>query len=128
MAIVALRRAALLWTVSLITIAGCGSSPQSEPTRVQQPSVEPSQTASTFQKPQVELPFPDTSVFGTVAVDTAGNVYTIDSSDRIVKLPAGSNTPIPLPFTGLKGPQDVAVDSAGNIYVNDFGGNRVIEL
>ena len=46
----------------------------------------------------------------------------------MIKLPAGSNTPVPLSFTGLENPQGLAVDSAGNVYVNDFASNRVLEL
>jgi serine/threonine protein kinase, bacterial len=43
-------------------------------------------------------------------------------------LPAGSNTPIKLPFTGLHGPEGVAVDSAGNVYIAEGGNNRVLKL
>ena len=51
-------------------------------------------------------------------MDTIGNVYLTDCdpthsrSNRVLKLPTGSNTAIELPFTGLKNPKDVAVDTA----------------
>jgi sugar lactone lactonase YvrE len=38
---------------------------------------------------------------------------------RVLKLPAGSNTQVELPFTGLQAPDGVAVDTAGNVYVTD---------
>ncbi len=56
-----------------------------------------------------------------MAVDTAGNLYVTDSdNNRVLKLPAGSNTPSVLPFTGLHLPCGVAVDAAGNVYVTDM--------
>jgi DNA-binding beta-propeller fold protein YncE len=45
-----------------------------------------------------------------------------------VKLPAGSNTSVELPFSGLLGPTGVAVDTVGNVYVADRGNNRVLKL
>jgi DNA-binding beta-propeller fold protein YncE len=59
--------------------------------------------------------------------DTAGDVYIADyNNNRVVKLPAGSNTQVELPFTGLSNPIGVAVDAAGNVYVID--GDRVLKL
>jgi DNA-binding beta-propeller fold protein YncE len=55
------------------------------------------------------------------ATDDPGN-------HRVLKLPAGSNTPSVLPFTGPLSPWGVAVDSAGNLYVTDQGNNRVVKL
>ena len=72
-----------------------------------------------------------------VAVDTAGNVYVTDSvhrdrDGRVLKLPAGSNTQVALPFTGLQNVQGVAVDTVGNVYVTDTNPNgalsRVLKL
>ena len=71
-----------------------------------------------------------------VAVDAAGNVYTADhGKNRVLKLPAGSNTPVELPFTGLLNLTmgGVAVDTAGNVYVteadeNNTRNNRVLKL
>ncbi|MGB7161894.1 MAG: SBBP repeat-containing protein, partial [Mycobacterium sp.] len=55
-----------------------------------------------------------------VAVDTAGNLYvTTTYPNQVLKLPAGSNTPVELPFTGLLSPRGVAVDTAGNVYITD---------
>jgi serine/threonine protein kinase, bacterial len=64
-----------------------------------------------------------------VAVDSAGNVYVTDYfGKRVLKLPAGSNTQVELPFTGLNTPQGVAVDSVGNVYVADADNNQVLKL
>jgi len=81
---------------------------------------------------QVELPFTRLTDLGGLAVDTAGNVYITDgpvssgppgqpNAGRVLKLPAGSNTPVELPFTDLSNPGGVAVDSSGNVYVSDWG-------
>ncbi|OHV06300.1 serine/threonine-protein kinase [Mycobacterium talmoniae] len=70
-----------------------------------------------------KLPFTGLKYPGGVAVDRTGNVYTTDSANaRVLKLPAGSNTPEVLPFTELRYPEDVAVDADGNVYVGDLGG------
>ena len=62
-------------------------------------------------------------------MDTAGDVYVSDfSNNRVLKLPAGSDAPAELPFTGLNGPYGVAVDAAGNLYVADDLNNRVLKL
>ena len=62
-------------------------------------------------------------------MDTAGNVYITDYwNNRVLKLPAGSNTPVELPFTGLIHPEGVAVDAAGNVYISDYGNYRVLKL
>ena len=79
------------------------------------------------------LPFTDLDTPYYVAVDNAGNVYVADArfggnaSNRVLKLPAGSNTQVELPFGDLGTPGGLAVDSAGNVYVSDFGG-RVLKL
>jgi serine/threonine protein kinase, bacterial len=64
-----------------------------------------------------------------VAVDTAGTVYITDGDNhRVLKLPAGSTTPVELLFTGMNSPEGVAVDTAGNVYVTYFDNNRVLKL
>ena len=70
---------------------------------------------------QTVLPFTGLNQPCAVAVDTAGDLYVIDSgNNRVVKLAAGSSTQTVLPFTGLVGPS-VAVDSQGTVYVTDQG-------
>ncbi len=66
---------------------------------------------------------------GAVAVDGDGNVYAASEGmyGRVVKLPAGSNTPAVQPFNGLYQPQGLAVDGSGAMYVSDFN-NRVVKL
>ena len=54
-----------------------------------------------------------------MAVDAAGDVFVTDYTPRVLKLPAGSNTPVELPFTGLKDPLGTAVNDAGDVYVTD---------
>jgi glucose/arabinose dehydrogenase len=136
------RRAAItisalaLITVVLTVIAGCQSSQQpAPPSPPPQPSSPPSQTihnlqpSQTVYKPQVELPFTGLTNPDGVAVDTAGSVYvTDDNNNRVLKLPAGSNSQVELPFRGLTNPRGVAVDTAGNVGVTDFYNNRVLKL
>jgi DNA-binding beta-propeller fold protein YncE len=87
----------------------------------------------------VELPFIGLHEAWLLAVDAAGTVYVTDcprcpqpppdaQDYRVLKLPAGSSTPVVLPFTGLHFLRGVAVDSAGNVYVADFGNSRVLKL
>ena len=78
---------------------------------------------------QTVLPFTGLNQPCAVAVDTAGDLYVIDSgNNRVVKLTAGSSTQTVLPFTGLNQPYAVAVDAAGNVYVTDWGNNRLLKL
>jgi serine/threonine protein kinase, bacterial len=54
---------------------------------------------------QSVLPFTGLSLPDGVAVDTAGNVYLADRGhNRVLKLAAGSATPIDLPFTASTTP------------------------
>jgi serine/threonine protein kinase, bacterial len=76
----------------------------------------------------VELPFTGPNGHLEVAEDTSGNIYILDSSTGVFKLPAGSITKVQLPFTGLNGPLGVAVDRAGSLYVTDSNNNRVLKL
>ena len=69
------------------------------------------------------------SVVTGMAVDSAGNVYVVDADQKqVLKLPAGADAPIVLPFTGLKEPVNVAVDAAGNVYVTDIDRHQVLKL
>lgn len=63
------------------------------------------------------------------AVDSAGDVYVTDrGNNRVIKLEAGSSTPVELPFTGLNEVWLVAVDTAGTVYITDFTNSRVLKL
>ncbi len=65
---------------------------------------------------------------GSVAVDTAGNVYAADTdNNRVLKLAAGSGSQTVLPFAGLVRPNGLAVDGGGNVYLTDNDG-RVLKL
>jgi streptogramin lyase len=69
------------------------------------------------------------SMVTSVAVDSAGSVYVVDAEQKqVLKLPAGADAPIVLPFTGLKHPVKVAVDAAGNVYVTDVDSHTVLKL
>ncbi len=78
---------------------------------------------------QTVLPFTGLNGIGSVAVDTAGNVYVTNATDnRVHKLAAGSRSQTVLPFTDLHHPAGVAVDNAGNVYVTDELNARVVTL
>jgi hypothetical protein len=64
------------------------------------------------------------------AVNSTGDVYVADDINRqVLKRAGGSNDSIPLPFTGLNGPEGVAVDGAGNVYVIDNSGfGRIVKM
>jgi serine/threonine protein kinase, bacterial len=50
------------------------------------------------------------------------------ANGRVLKLPAGSDTQVELPFTGLDHPYGVAVNSAGDVFVADYVNGRVLKL
>jgi serine/threonine-protein kinase len=56
----------------------------------------------------------------------AADVYVTDNS-RVLKLPAGWDTPIELPFVASV-PRGVAVDNTGDVYITDGGNGRVVKL
>lgn len=78
---------------------------------------------------QIELPFTGLVEPNDVAVDIAGNIYVANTfGDAVVKLAAGTDTPITLPFDGLNNPEGLAVDGAGDVYVADTLNKRVMKL
>jgi serine/threonine-protein kinase len=80
------------------------------------------------------LPFTGIRYPLDVAVDDAGAVYVIDRDvgtvsiecleHRVLKLAAGAEHPVELPFSGLRSPYGVTVDAAGTVYVADARGIR----
>ena len=75
-----------------------------------------------------------------VAVDSAGNVYIADSSNRRIRKIDSTGTITTIAGTGefgfsgdggpaveakLRNPRGVAVDSAGNVYIADFSNRRI---
>ncbi|WP_428844446.1 SBBP repeat-containing protein [Mycolicibacter sinensis] len=80
----------------------------------------------------MKLPFIGLKAPTGITVDYAGNIYVTGyGAAQVLKLPAGSHTPVALPFTGFTGPHPpngVAVDSAGDVYVVDGLHQRVVEL
>jgi len=71
-----------------------------------------------------------------LALDLAGNLYIADTGNhRILKVPAGSTTPVLFPITiggtvvtfSGSSPSQMTVDSAGNLYITDPTNNRIIQ-
>jgi serine/threonine-protein kinase len=92
----------------------------------------PSSASSKPSSGQTVLPFNGIDFRlspGGVALDKAGDVFVTSEGmyGRVVELPAGSSSPMVLPFSGLYQPQGLAVDSTGAVYVADFN-NRVVKL
>ena len=73
----------------------------------------------------------DLSSPSAVSVDGLGDVYVADTANaRIVKLPAGSSTPVVV-STGtitLKNPTGVATDGLGNVYIADGTNGAVVQI
>jgi serine/threonine-protein kinase len=104
------------------------------------PSSGPALELSAGATASVQLPL--TGVVGPgVGVDGSRAVYvTSYSTSAVWKLPAGSNTPAAVTFTGMKCnqaaaplaiPGGLAVDKSGAVYVTDLGGcpgGRVLML
>lgn len=79
---------------------------------------------------QTQLQFDFLTLLGVTA-DGDGNVYAAGSpwnTITVMKLAAGSTTPIELPISDLKNASDIAVDSTGAVYVADFTSKRVRKL
>ena len=113
---------AAVLTVAVIAAAIVSTSQQHKNSNGPQstPPTSQTQTARPAYGPQVTLPFTDLNIPKGVAVDSLGGLYVVDNgNNRVLKLAAGSSTPVVLPFTGLMSPSGVAVDSAGNLYVAD---------
>jgi sugar lactone lactonase YvrE len=67
-----------------------------------------------------------------IVVDTAGDVYVVDTGNgRIVEVNAQGVASV-LAITGLSpalsSPNGIAIDGSGNLYVADTGNNRVVEI
>ena len=83
------------------------------------------------------------SLPAAVAVDTAGNIYIVDTwNNRIRKIdPSGTiNTIAGTGFPGVLGdggpatsaqvnePEGIAVDSSGNVYIADYGNSKIRKI
>jgi serine/threonine-protein kinase len=91
-------------------VIGFSTLTKHRPSESSPPRSSPPTSSARSYGAQVELPFPGVHGPTGVAVDTAGNVYVADLNSRVLKLPAGSNTPAQLPFIGLQDPVGVKVE------------------
>jgi gliding motility-associated-like protein len=60
-----------------------------------------------------------------VVVDLAGNLYTADAGNSIIKKTAPGSTTSTTVGSGFNAPYGLAVDAAGNLYVADLGNNAI---
>ncbi|AQA04704.1 hypothetical protein BVC93_22330 [Mycobacterium sp. MS1601] len=98
-----------------------GSTPPAS-TATAPPAAEP-------EPAQTVLPFTGLVRPMSVAVDLAGNAYTVSRDpNRVLKLTVGATAPTELAVTDLVNGGGVAVDSVGDVYVSDITGNRVVKL
>jgi protein phosphatase len=105
------------------------TAPQTRTGQSAKPSAQPTPTAQSVEpnpplKPQIALPFGGLNHPKGVAVDIGGDVYVLvvdGDNTQVLKLTAGSQTPNPLPFSGLNRTAiGIAVDGSGrNVYVID---------
>lgn len=106
----------LIATLFMLTVGATGCSHASAPPRL-------SESAPAAAPTQSVLPFTDLNGPYDVAVDAAGNVFVSDiaegrnGSNRVIELPAGSNTQKVLPFTRAT----VMTDPSGEVWVIDGG-------
>jgi serine/threonine protein kinase, bacterial len=122
--------AAIIAILAVVGYLAFGPSELIQRTPFHQAGPKPGTPKPTAPAPpsQIVLPFTLGDPDG-VAVDAAGTVYVADSANnRVVKLPAGSNYPIVLPFTGLNRPAGLWVDSKRGLFVVDQYNNRVLNL
>ncbi|HZQ32092.1 MAG TPA: TIR domain-containing protein [Mycobacterium sp.] len=138
------KRAAIPAAIALVAVvcvgiwfatAQTGSRPQ--PPRGTTSSVSapvaqpPSGSPAPVARTQTVIPTPGIYPAG-IAADRDGDIYVADTNStpkRIVKIAAGSNTQVPLPFTfPPTGSVRVAVDNVGAVYAAAGDDNRVYKL
>lgn len=118
----------VLLAATALGISGCSATPSPPPAIAPMP-------APAYR--QSMLPFTDLESPRDLAVDAVGNVYVADlhrSEDtaghpyvttRVIKLPAGSNTPTVLPqFVHA----DLVADAAGAVWVIDAAKEQLVKL
>ena len=109
-----MRRLITALAVCALSVTACGH-----------PSQPPQSSAAAPAPAPIQSVVPFTGLNGPyeVVVDTAGNVFVSDiaggrnGSNRVIELPAGSNTQRLLPFTRAK----VMTDPSGRVWVIDGG-------
>ncbi len=62
-----------------------------------------------------------------LTVDAAGNIYFVDNSNNVKKIPASGGAPV-IVGSGFSTPAGIAADAAGNIYVADFNNSAIKKI
>jgi serine/threonine protein kinase, bacterial len=76
---------------------------------------------------QTVVPFQDLMGMPTLAADSAGTIYALDTGNkRVLAIPAGADRQKVLPFDGVDMSDRIVIDSGGAVYVRD--GSSVYQL